>query len=404
MIERLATTPFGGGSMSARLFARQKAVADRQEKLRAGDGGNDGGQTDKWQLIRALTEAAGQYGLGDRTIGLLEALLSFTTERMLDGSQPIIVFPSNRELSLRSRGMAPATIRRHLSALVEAGLIFRRDSPNGKRFCRRDDHGQVEDAYGFDLSPLALRAGEIHAAADKARAEDKAIRALRSEITLHRRDVAKIIACAMEEGREGDWEGLAAELGSIAITMPRNAPSADLERRREQLLILREQVEDTYLKTLSEEEMSANDVNSERQQQNSNTDSSFEISGYDPNTGEVEKPETQAPERKLALSLARFRRTCPQIGDYAKDGIAGWADLIKTADLVRSMLGVSPDAWHKAKTAMGEQAASVVVAIMLEKADTIRSPGGYLRDLTTKAQKGTFSIFPMLQALERQRQ
>ncbi len=110
--------------MSARLFARQAAVAERQEKLRAGDGGNDSGEADKWQLLRALTEASAEYGLSDRTLSLLEALVSFTAERVLDGKQPIIVFPSNRELSLRARGMAPATIRRHLAALVDAGMIL----------------------------------------------------------------------------------------------------------------------------------------------------------------------------------------------------------------------------------------------------------------------------------------
>ena len=52
--------------------------------------------------------------------------------------------------------MAPATIRRHIVALVEAGMIFRRDSANGKRFCRRDDRGVMEEAFGFDLAPLAL--------------------------------------------------------------------------------------------------------------------------------------------------------------------------------------------------------------------------------------------------------
>src|SRR5690606_5932906 len=105
----------------------------------------------KWQLLRALTEARAAYNLSDRTICVLDALLSFHQARELDGSEPIIVFPSNAELSLRSRGMADATLRRHLAALVAAGLILRRDSPNGKRYCRRDERGRVEDVYGFDL-------------------------------------------------------------------------------------------------------------------------------------------------------------------------------------------------------------------------------------------------------------
>ncbi len=403
MVERLATTPFGGGRMTARLFARQASVAERQEKLRAGDGGNDKGASDKWQLIRALTEARDHFGLSDRAIGLLEALVSFTTDRVLDGANPIIVFPSNRELSLRARGMAPATIRRHLTALVEAGLLFRRDSANGKRFCRRDDNGVVEDAFGFDLAPLALKSSEILSLAEQARAQARMIRAQRSEVTLHLRDISKIITTALEEGRDGGWAEIAAEFQEMSFgSLPRGYDPALLNALRERLIAFRIKVEKTYLSSLSEEEMSGNDDQIERHIQNSNTDLPFELEGQ--RVIERAKPgdTALAPNRKMAISLERMKRICPQIADYARGGMSGWQDLIRAADLVRSMLGVSPDAWQKAKAAMGEQAASIVVAIMLERADEIRSPGGYLRDLTRKAEKSTFSVYPMLQALERQ--
>ena len=184
MTERLATTPFGGAQFSARNFTLRAEVERRQVALRAGEGGNQTGRAEKWQLIRALTEAREAYGLSDRSISVLEALTSFHQERELDGRAPIIVFPSNAELAIRSRGMSPATLRRHLAALVDTGLIFRRDSANGKRFCRRDDKGQVENAFGFDLAPLALRAEEIFSRAEAARELAKKIARVRSEITL----------------------------------------------------------------------------------------------------------------------------------------------------------------------------------------------------------------------------
>lgn len=411
MMDRLATTPFGGGRMSARLFARQASVSERQGKLRAGEGGNDTGGGDKWQLLRALTEARAQFGLSDRAIGLLEALVSFTTERILDGSKPIIVFPSNRELSIRARGMAPATIRRHLAALVDAGLIFRRDSANGKRYCVRDDHGLVDEAFGFDLAPLALKAAEIHACAEAVRTEAKALRLLKTEVTLHLRDISKIITAAIEEARAGDWDRLAAEFQDMSFgSLPRRPDAAVLASLRTRLVAFRAEVENVYLSSLSEEEMSGNDVQSERHIQNSNTDLPFELNGKrklegaEPGSvgGEIKVAAETSPERRVAVSLDRMRKVCPQIGDYAQGGLKNWQDLIRAADLVRSMLGVSPDAWAKARKAMGEQAAAIVIAVMLERADEIRSPGGYLRDLTRKAERSAFSIYPMLQALERQ--
>ena len=400
-MEHIATTPFGGGRMSARLFLRQREAAERQEKLRAGDGSNDSGRADKWQLMRALTEARQAYGIGDRTISVLEALVSFTTVRELDGTAPIVVFPSNRELSVRARGMAPATIRRHLAALVEAGMIFRRDSANGKRYCRRDEKGVMEEAFGFDLAPLALRATEIFEAAETARAEDRAFRALRSEVTLHQRDVAKIIACALEEGRRGDWLGFADRLAALVNGLGRRTSPEILTGRRDEMQRLRAEVENAYLSSLSEEEMSANDHHSEQHIQNSNTDQIFEKNGWETHTGEAANAGQAAPERKMAISLERLKRICPQITDYTKDGVRSWADLLAAAEIARSMLGISPDAWRKAKAAMGDQAAAVVIAAMLERGEAIRSPGGYLRDLTEKADRAAFSIYPMLQALER---
>ena len=401
MMEHIATTPFGGGRMTARLFVQQRAAAERQEKLRAGEGGNDSGRADKWQLLRALTEARQAYGIGDRSIAVLEALVSFTTARELDGTAPIIVFPSNRELSVRARGMAPATIRRHLAVLVAAGMIFRRDSANGKRYCRRDDRGVMEDAFGFDLAPLALRASEIFEAAEAARAEDRAIRALRSEVTLHQRDIAKIIACALEEGRAGDWLGFSDRLADMVFGLARRTPPDVLANRRNDLQQLRAEVENAYLSSLSEQEMSASDLHNEHHIQNSNTDHSLEINGRESNTGEAANADGKAPERKMAVSLDRLARICPEITAYAREGIRSWGDLLAAAELARSMLGISPDAWRKAKAAMGDQAAAVVIAVLLERGEAVRSPGGYLRNLTEKAGRSAFSIYPMLQALER---
>ena len=96
--------------------------------------------------------------------------------------------------------MAPATLRRHLAALVDCGLIIRRDSPNGKRFARKGQGGVIEMAFGFDLSPLVARAEEFEAWADEVRAEERALRLVRERITLCRRDIAKMIATGLEEG------------------------------------------------------------------------------------------------------------------------------------------------------------------------------------------------------------
>jgi len=188
------------------------------------------------------------------------------------------VFPSNAELSLRSRGMADATLRRHLAALVEAGLILRRDSPNGKRYVRRNAHGEIESAFGFDLSPLALAALHIHAVAEEVSALSRRCQAVRIEISIHLRDTGKIIEAAIAEGRPGDWEQFTLRLMPLASRIARRAPLEFLEGRRDDLARLRAEVENAYLDALSQQELSGNDSDIERHYQNSDTDHHIEIS------------------------------------------------------------------------------------------------------------------------------
>lgn len=364
--------------------------------------------------IRALSEARGRFGLSDRTITVLEALLSFHAERELDGAAPIVVFPSNAELSLRSRGMADATLRRHLAALVEAGLVLRRDSPNGKRYALRGRSGEVESAFGFDLAPLALAAPQIHAAAEEARALANVCRRLRGEITIHLRDVAKIVEAGLAENRAGDWQRYALALVPLSRRIGRQAAREALEARVGDLIRLRAQVESAYLDSLQEQEMSANDANSERHYQNSNTEPHSEkcqekerkpAPVAEADRGELTPvnhggPEGPTETKMEPVALGYVLAVCPTIASYARDGISDWRDLLGTAGLVRSMLGVSPDAWEKARAAKGEMAAAAAVAAMLERAEAIRSPGGYLWALTERAENGRFSVKPMLAALE----
>lgn len=94
---------------------------------------------------------------------------------------------------------------------------------------------------------------------------------------------------------------------------------------------------------------------------------------------------------------------CPDIAAFAKGGIGHWRDLVATASVVRSMLGISPSAWDEACAVLGETDAAITVAAIFQRADEIRAPGGYLRSLTAKARTGGFSLGPVLMALAARR-
>ena len=79
-------------------------------------------------------------------------------------------------------------------SLVASGLIIRRDSPNGKRYARKGEGGEIEKAFGFDLTPIVARADEFQRLAAEAKAEELVLRHLRERITICRRDIDKMIA------------------------------------------------------------------------------------------------------------------------------------------------------------------------------------------------------------------
>lgn len=61
-------------------------------------------------------------------------------------------------------------------------------------------------------------------------------------------------------------------------------------------------------------------------------------------------------------------QACPEIRDYGPNGaVVSWRDLLSAADVVRSMLGVSPSAYEEACGILGAENAAAVMACILEK-------------------------------------
>ena len=181
-------------------------------------------------------------GATDRALAVLNALLTFHREPELRGRENLVVFPSNEQLALRAHGMAPATLRRHLAVLVDCGLIARRDSPNGKRFARKGQGGDIAQAYGFDLAPLLARAAEFERLAEEVRAERQALHLMRERVTLLRRDIAKMITFGIEEAIPADWQDWHLRFRSIVVRIPRTATREELRPLEAELAQLAEMI------------------------------------------------------------------------------------------------------------------------------------------------------------------
>jgi replication initiation protein RepC len=410
----LVTTPFGRRTLSLGLIATQRqARAVEPEKT-----------VHKWKVFQAITEAKDKLGLPDRAIAVLHALLSFHQETALTAGDPLIVFPSNEKLCSRAHGIAPATLRRHLAALVEAGIVIRRDSPNGKRYARRGTDGEVSLAFGFELTPLVVRAEEFEALAAEVQAERRALRLARECITLARRDITKMILLGMEEALPGDWQGLHGQYLALVGRLKRSASHADLEAIAADLEGFAGEILKHLELLTKSSDSSANESHSERHKQNSKPDLNESEPAFEKARSGEREPHAGAPgsaqagqERdweeaaietgrpSLGTPLPMVLEACPDIVDYItgregqRSSPPSWAEFLKAAELVRAMLGISPDAWRDAVETMGQADASIVVAAILQKGEEVRFPGGYLRALTEKKREGQFSVGPILMAL-----
>ncbi|ASS59059.1 plasmid replication protein RepC [Rhizobium leguminosarum] len=394
MEPQYVSTPFGRRSMTLGMLASQESASKVDPDA----------SVDKWKIFRALCEAKDMVGVSDRALAVLNALLSFYPKNEIAEANGFVVFPSNEQLSLRTHGMAGTTLRRNLAMLVEAGLIIRRDSPNGKRFARRNGEGGLGEAFGFSLAPLLVRAREIEAQAAQVMAARLEWKRLRERLTLCRRDITKLIEIALEEEIAGEWVEMQKHFNLLSASLPRRPSAAEMESLLADLEAFRELIVKTLKSKSKTEKTDGNDNQNGRHIHNSNSHLISELEpSFEPKQGAKPEEEPQPwREPPKSFPLAMVLQACPEIIAYgAGGGIGSWRDLMAAAVIVRSTLGVSPSAYQLACDVMGPENAATVIACILERGGHINSAGGYLRDLTRRAERGEFSLGPMLMALMR---
>lgn len=381
-MKHITMTPFGRQSVTAGLLAA-RALGAKAPALPS---------TDKWVVFNDLRVARRHFGVTDRDLSVLYALLTFLPGKALSADADLVVFPSNASLCDRAHGMAESTLRRHVAALVQAGLVWRQDSPNGKRYAARDRAGMVVQAFGFDLRPLLNRATEISARATEIEAATLALRRQRETLVLRLRDAAKLLAYGRSACSAGDWNAIEARLLPLR---------AALRRRMEAELLVQ------LIKTAGDilgdlrwmidpdaEKLIASAAHSDCHYTNSMKDSYESEPCQEKDETQVD-PDPQTPNLPLSLVL----KACPDIKPYARSNLTSWRDLIAVAADVRGMMGISLSGWTEATRVMGPETAAITVAAMLQRVGTISNPGGYLRALSGKAAGGGFSGGPMIMAL-----
>ena len=187
------------------------------------------GVTAHGQLLASFKAAAPRLGLSTRLVHTVDWLFKFTQPQDWERGGRPIVWPSAL-LQQEALGLSETQAKRLNRCLIEAGLVTMKDSPNGKRYGKRDPKGRIVEAYGFDLSPLAARYAEFVRLAEEGRAERETMGRLRRRATIARKGIVQILETAGDYALEGEeWGTLERDSQAIVQALKRAERPDDME-------------------------------------------------------------------------------------------------------------------------------------------------------------------------------
>ena len=414
----LARTPSGLRRLSIAMLATGK--------LAEGFSGIEQGFGVPGQVLAAFKAAAPYLGFGPRVVHAIDWLFKFTqAQDWGEGSRPI-VWPS-AVLQGETLALGETQIKALNRQLIEAGLITMKDSPNGKRYGKRDRKGQIIEAYGFDLSPLAARREDFLAVAAQGKAERERMRLLRRRTTIARNGLGQILETVAELGLvDPTWLRLEEKGRALARSLSRlerldgmEVGVASLERRQ---IEARERLENLLPQSFMPKAQTVDTgpkgpenrrhtvptnhppypeqdtvMASEACKSGADSGALRETSGLRHERGGAERPEpTGRSDRGTVMRLLAedVVALAPRLKPYLRSSSPGWPEIVDAADWLRHDLGVSKPLWGEACVAMGREAAAIALAIVSAKPAEhfTSSPGGYFHGMVAKAKTGELNL------------
>jgi replication initiation protein RepC len=385
------------------------------DRVAEGFEGLPDGVTMHGQLLAAFKAAAPRLGLSPRMVHAIDWLFKFTMAQDWGRGGRPIVWPS-ASLQQEALGLSPTRTKAINRALIEFGLVTMRDSPNGKRYGKRDPKGRIVEAYGFDLSPIAERHAEFVRLAAEAKAERDELRRLRRRATIARNGITQILEIAVEYGFEGDeWLTLKRESRNLTqalrkIERPEEMALgvASLERRqvsaRERLEFLLAEVAAKASESVNPDPLGAeNGPHQYTYKSNLHPEQDTVIAteessgaGAEASTPSSTPMRQEPPERGRVLKLTpdELIRLAPRLKSYLRRPDPSWPELVDAAWFLRSDLDVSKSLWGEACLAMGREQAAIAIAIVSTKdPEHFRTTaGGYFHGMVAKAKAGELNL------------
>jgi replication initiation protein RepC len=198
-----------GGSVPApiRAFGARRINLEMRARLDEADKftGLPKGTAKPFEFLAAFEQAEPYLGLPAQASKLVAWLVRLTeSQDWEDGSRPIAWPSADRQVEFLG-GISLRAMQLLNRRLWEAGIFVMRDDPQGRRYGNRDARtGRITKAFGFDLSPLALRYEEFKKIAADAQAERNRMRKLRRQATLARRGIKQALEELGVQGQDNE--------------------------------------------------------------------------------------------------------------------------------------------------------------------------------------------------------
>ena len=408
--------PRRGSAYGPTGFRRLTPGLIKVDRVAEGFAGLPDSVTVHGQLLAAFKAAAPRLGLAPRLVHSVDWLFRFTQPQDWERGGRPIVWPSAL-LQQEALGVSETQAKRLNRHLIELGLVTMKDSPNGKRYGRRDARGRIVEAYGFDLSPLAARYQEFVKLAEEGRAEREAMGRLRRRATIARKGIVQILETACDYNLRGeDWLTLEHEARAIVRELKRAERPDDLEVGV--LSLERRQYE-----ARSRLEMLLKDVNkAPSQPENAPHQYTYKPTPYpEQDTVITSRTSSEAPEAQVPFSATaevpnrpekgsvhgirpdELIKLAPRLKPYLRRPNPTWSEIIDAADWLRHDLDVSKPLWGEACLTMGRDLAAVALAIVSTKEpEHFRTtPGGYFHGMVQKAKAGELHLERTVWAMRR---
>jgi len=382
------------------------------------------GSAKPYRYLAAFQEAEPYLGLPPQAYKLLAWLVKMTMPcDWEEGSRPIAWPSAGRQEEFL--GLSPARVKVLNRALYEAGILILRDSPTGKRYGRRGPDGRIIEAYGFDLSPLAVRYDEFVRIAAEARAERDRMGSLKKRATCARRAIRQTgEALAALGPLPPAWPQLEAETADLVAAIRQVGRSEDMGLIVKGLESRKTEVETWLRETSKSVDISPQGLADEPH--NISTNESFDpkdtvIAAEGSSRAERAEPtpspsvpqaeeefEESVPfqpfEKIERLHPGELVELAPRLADHVPQRYPDWRDIVDAAGNGLCLdLGVSPSLWGEACQVLGREVAAITLAVVSTKPREhfTRGAGGYFAAMVKRAKSGELHLDRSLWKLRR---